>query len=183
MEQQLIKTLLNNATYLENQANLRRSLFSEDFADIYDLVKEAHGKYEHDISPDEVYSLWLSQNPVATSAEIHEVRDVVDQIKHAEAISSDIASDVINNLWRKDIGREVANLGINMSEGDPSALRRLQTLLERITDSYMPDDFGEDITDDIMSYWLKYPTIISLPSTSLRCPVICTALVVVTLLL
>jgi hypothetical protein len=80
---------------------LRRSLFSDDFAAIYDLVKEAHGKYEHDISPDEVYSLWLSQNPVATSAEIHEVRDVVDQIKHAEAISSDIASDVINNLWRK----------------------------------------------------------------------------------
>jgi len=149
MEQQLIKTILNNATYLENQANLRRSLFSDDFAAIYDLVKEAHGKYEHDITPDEVYSLWLSQNPVATSAEIHEVRDVVDQIKHAEAISSDIASDVINNLWRKDIGREVANLGINMSEGDPSALRRLQTLLERISDSYMPDDFGEDITDDI----------------------------------
>ena len=149
MELQLLKTLCNNASYLENQANLRRSLFTDDYADIYDLLKAAHAKYEHDLSPDEIYSIWLSNNPVATSSEIHEVRDVIDQIKHTDGLSADVASDVIKNLWRKDVGREVANLGINMSEGDPSALRRLQGLLERITDSYMPDDFGEDITDDI----------------------------------
>ena len=149
MELQLLKTLCSNANYLTNQANLRRSLFTEDLANIYDLLKQAHDKYEHDLTPDEIYSIWLSQNPMATSSEIHEVRDVIDKVKNTAALSADVASDVINSLWRKDIGREIANLGLNMSAGDTSALRRLQTLLERISDSYMPDDFGEDITDDI----------------------------------
>ena len=149
MEIQLLKTLFNNNNYLTNQQNLRRSLFSGEYANIYDLLREAHNKYQHDLSPDEIYSIWLSNNPVATTAEIHEVRDVIDQIKRADSLSSDIATDVINSLWRRDIGREIADLGINMSEGDPAALHRLQSLLERIGNNYMPDDFGEDITDDI----------------------------------
>ena len=149
MEQNLLKSLLNNATFLANQANLRRSLFSSEYANIYDLLKEAHEKYQHDITPDEIYSIWFANNPVATTAEIHEVRDVIDEIKKVETLSDDVTTDVITSLWRKDIGNEIANIGINMAEGDTSALTRLQSLLERIGDSYMPDDFGEDITDDI----------------------------------
>ena len=45
MEQQLIKTLLSNSTFLTNQANLRRTLFSGEYAYIYDKIKEAHEKY------------------------------------------------------------------------------------------------------------------------------------------
>lgn len=149
MEHNLLKSLLNNATFLANQANLRRSLFSSEYANIYDLLKEAHEKYQHDITPDEIYSIWFANNPVATTAEIHEVRDVIDEIKKVETLSDDVTTDVITSLWRKDIGNEIANIGINMAEGDTSALTRLQSLLERIGDSYMPDDFGEDITDDI----------------------------------
>lgn len=149
MEQNLLKSLLNNATFLANQANLRRSLFSSEYANIYDLLKAAHEKYQHDITPDEIYSIWFANNPVATTAEIHEVRDVIDEIKKVETLSDDVTTDVITSLWRKDIGNEIANIGINMAEGDTSALTRLQSLLERIGDSYMPDDFGEDITDDI----------------------------------
>lgn len=149
MEQNLLKTLLNNATFVTNQANLRRTLFSDDYANIYDLVKEAHTRYQHDLSPDEIFSIWVSNNPVATTAEVHEVRDVIDALKHVDTLSDDVTTDVITNLWRKDVGREIANIGINMAEGDTSAMTRLQSLLERIGDSYMPDDFGEDITDDI----------------------------------
>ena len=81
MEHNLLKSLFNNAKYLENQAVLRRTLFSSDYANIFDLLKAAHDRYQHDITPDEIFSIWSSNNPVATTSEIHEVRDVIDELR------------------------------------------------------------------------------------------------------
>lgn len=149
MEHNLLKSLFNNATYLENQAVLRRSLFSSEYANIFDLLKAAHDRYQHDITPDEIFSIWSSNNPVATTSEIHEVRDVIDEIKNAESISQDVVTDVITNLARADFGMQIANIGTRIREGDPSAMRNLKSLLERHGNDYMPNDFGEEITDDI----------------------------------
>lgn len=149
MEIQLIKTLLNNNTYLNTKPRLRRSIFSDELAQIYTLLGKAHTKYETDIKPDDLYSLWLTENPVATTAEINDFRDLVDQLKYADKITDTIATDVIESLWRREIGRDIANFGINMSEGDTTAMGNLISLLERTKDSYMPDDFGEPTTDDI----------------------------------
>lgn len=149
MEIELIKTLLNHEAYQSSQAKLRQSIFSEDGADLYVLLKDAHEKYEADLKPEDLYSIWLSKNPVATTSEINEFRDNIDDLKRAEAITSEVATDVIESLWRREIGRDIANIGINMSEGDTSALLKLQSLIEKISDSYMPDEFGEPTTDNI----------------------------------
>ena len=149
MEIELIKTLLNHEAYQSTQAKLRQSIFSEDGADLYVLLKDAHEKYEADLKPEDLYSIWLSKNPVATTSEINEFRDNIDDLKRAEAITSEVATDVIESLWRREIGRDIANIGINMSEGDTSALLKLQSLIEKISGSYMPDEFGEPTTDNI----------------------------------
>ena len=149
MEIELIKTLLNHEAYQSSQAKLRQSIFSEDGADLYVLLKDAHEKYEADLKPEDLYSIWLSKNPVATTSEINEFRDNIDDLKRAEAITPQVAGDVIESLWRREIGRDVANIGINMSEGDTSALLKLQSLIEKVSDSYMPDEFGDPTTDNI----------------------------------
>lgn len=149
MEIELIKTLLNHEAYQSTQAKLRQSIFSEDGADLYVLLKDAHEKYDADLKPEDLYSIWLSKNPVATTSEINEFRDNIDDLKRAEAITSEVATDVIESLWRREIGRDIANIGINMSEGDTSALLKLQSLIEKISGSYMPDEFGEPTTDNI----------------------------------
>jgi len=149
MELPLLATLLNNGIYNANQSRLKRSIFSEDIAGIYDLLKDAHEKYQHDIKPDDLYSLWLTHNPVATAAEINDFRDVVDTLKAADPLSDDIASDVIESLWRRQIGLDISNMGINMAEGDTSAMTRLKEFLANVSDNYMPDDYGEPTTDDI----------------------------------
>lgn len=149
MEIELIKTLLNHEAYQSTQAKLRQSIFSEDGADLFVLLKDAHEKYDADLKPEDLYSIWLSKNPVATTSEINEFRDNIDDLKRAEAITSEVATDVIESLWRREIGRDIANIGINMSEGDTSALLKLQSLIEKISGSYMPDEFGEPTTDNI----------------------------------
>jgi len=149
MEIELIKTLLNHEAYQSTQAKLRQSIFSEDGADLYVLLKDAHEKYDADLKPEDLYSIWLAKNPVATTSEINEFRDNIDDLKRAEAITPEVAGDVIESLWRREIGRDIANIGINMSEGDTSALLKLQSLIEKISGSYMPDEFGEPTTDNI----------------------------------
>ena len=149
MELPLLTTLLCSGTYTANQSRLKRSIFSEDTVEIFDLLKAAHTKYNHNITPDDLYSLWVTEHPVATTAEVHDFRDQIDLMKASEPLSEDVATDVIGSLWRKETGLEVSNLGIDMSMGDTSAMTRLKSLLERVADGYMPDDFGEATTDDI----------------------------------
>ena len=79
-----------------------------------------------------------------------------------------MATDVIEKLWRKETGRQIADLGINISEGDASAMGILQRLLDRVADSYLPDDFGPTTTKDLMNYLKVHQTqtggsLISLP--------------------
>ena len=149
MEVQLIKSLLVNDTYQAVTSKLRRSIFSDDTGHLYDLLSSAHIKYETDLKPDDLLSLWVAANPVATASESADFADLIEHLKAIEPINSDVAADVIETLWRREIGRDVANLGINMSEGDTSAMSKLQSLLERTRDSYLPDSFGEATTDDI----------------------------------
>ena len=149
METQLLKTLLSHENFKSNKPRLKRTLFSDDAADLYDILGMAHQKYEHDLSTEDLYSLWLADHPVATNTEKADFRDLIDDVEKCTAISSDVANDVIEKLWRKQIGREITNLGINLSEGDTTAFGLLQSLLERIGNSYMPDDFGPTTTKNL----------------------------------
>ena len=149
METQLLKTLLVHENFKSNKPKLKRNLFSDDAAELYNILGMAHAKYEHDLSSEDLYSLWLADHPVATTAEKADFRDLIDDVNNSQAISSDVANDVIEKLWRKQIGLEITNLGINLSEGDTSALGLIQSLIERVGDTFMPDDFGPTTTKNL----------------------------------
>ena len=149
MEINLLKTLLSTEVYENHQQRIRRSIFADEHLQILDLIVEGHSKYENDLQPDDLFAMWMSQNPMATSAIIHDFRDILDNLKTAPAITEAVADDIIQSLWRQEIGRDVASLGINMAEGDSAAMTKLKRLIENVADSYMPDDFGEDCDADI----------------------------------
>lgn len=149
MDQSLLKNLLSSKFYNENKSKLRRSLFSDEAANLYGILVDAHEKYKHDLTAKELMILFDINNPVATKAEKDDVLDFINSIEVANDISSDVASDAIENLWKREIGREVADLGINMSEGRYEAMNRLRSLIERSIDNYLPDDFGDPTTDDL----------------------------------
>ncbi len=149
MEMQLLATLLATDSYRENRNRLRQDIFSEPCQEVYEILGQAHAKYSHNILPDEIYALWHSDHPVATATERADFKDLTEELKLATPISQDVATDVIEKLWRKETGRQIADLGINISEGDASAMGILQRLLDRVADSYLPDDFGPTTTKDL----------------------------------
>ena len=150
MDQSLLKSCLNHSFYEENKAKLRASLFDETMKDVFETIVSMHNKFEKDITPLELFTYWKSKNPTSTGAWSAEIEDLVNSISNADDIDSAIATEVIETLWRQHIGLDIAQLGIAMSEGDATAMDRLVTLLDRVSGSYLPDDFDDDIvTDDI----------------------------------
>lgn len=149
METQLLKSLLIKENYNATQQRIRRSIFNDDHGKIVDLIKEGHKEYDTDLTAEDIYALWLIDNPVATTSQVHEFRDIIDNISTAPDLTPEVANKVIENLWRQDVGRDIANLGINMSEGDTAAMTKLKALLEKVSESYMPDDFGEACEESI----------------------------------
>lgn len=149
METQLLKTLLSSSNYNENKPRLKRSIFSEEYAHLYDLLGMAHAKYQHDLSTDDLYSLWIVENPVATNAEKADTLDLIEDIRRANSLSDDVATDVIEELSRRELGREITNLGINLAEGDQSAFTLLTNLIARTSDNVSESEFGDPTDSDL----------------------------------
>tara|TARA_R110000824_G_scaffold44505_1_gene129454 strand:+ start:88 stop:1302 length:1215 start_codon:yes stop_codon:yes gene_type:complete len=149
MYQSILKECLNTEFFTENKGKLRSSIFDEEAKEIYETIETMHEKFDRDISPLELFTFWKSQNPTSTGSWDEQIEGVIGTISDAETLDTDIATDVIGSLWRQHVGLDIANLGIRMSEGDTSAMDTLNNLLEQVSQGYLPDDFAEDVTDDI----------------------------------
>ena len=126
-------------------ANLRPSLFEDGAKELYQIIASMHDKFSRDISTNEMFAYWRSQNPSSTGAWTDEIETLVNNISEAPDLNSEVASDVIENLWRQSIGLDIANLGIKMSEGDATAMDNLNVLLSKVSAGFVQDNFDDYI--------------------------------------
>lgn len=155
MDKQLLKAIKNHEFYSSIQSNLSRNLFEDEMRDIYDAIVEGHTKYGKDLSSEDVLAIWLKTNPVATRAERNSIEDAIDAVDKANALQTEVAEDLLKELWKRNIGHKIANLGIEITEGVDSALVRLEELLHGTREGLLPNDFGETTTKDIEALLAK----------------------------
>lgn len=149
MQTSLLKSLLESEFFEANRGKVKKSMFDDTYGKIYQMIAEAHAKYSHDLTPSDIMALWRAYNPAATRSEVEVTQDAVLSIVEADSLSPTIAKDVIENLWKQETGREIANLGISLSEGHYEAMARLKSLLDRVDQGYTTDEFGDPVTDDL----------------------------------
>ena len=149
MDKALLKTILSSEFYQANKTKMRQSLFTGNNAEVYKTIAQAQDKYDQDISTNDILAIWATNNPVATVSEKEDFSDTLVEVREQTPLTPEIARDVIADLWRKETGRDVTNLGIQMAEGHVDAMAKLKTLIERTSEDYLPDDFGDPTTDDL----------------------------------
>lgn len=149
MDKALLRTLLSSEFYQANKTKMRQSLFTGNNAEVYKTIAQAQDKYDQDISTNDILAIWATNNPVATVSEREDFSDTLVEVREQTPLTPEIARDVIADLWRKETGRDVTNLGIQMAEGHVDAMAKLKTLIERTSEDYLPDDFGDPTTDDL----------------------------------
>lgn len=150
MDKQIIKSLLNYDFWSHHKLKLVASLFSEEYRELYEVITKAHNKYQKDLTTDELLALWKIDNPLATRAEETVLASIIDSISLTDSMSEEVTSEVVDNLWKREIGRKIGSLGIAITEGREEAFQNLRKLMEDVLEGFKPDDFGLPVTDDVM---------------------------------
>jgi replicative DNA helicase len=148
MDTTILKHILSHDFYAQNSARLNESLFEQEAKDLFRTIKTAHERFAKDISTAELLVLYENDNPVATEAYKANVRDLLAAVKNADVISDEVATDVINGLWRRSLGTTVANLGIEVSEGNKDAFNRLLDLIDKYRNGFTPEKTYNFTTSD-----------------------------------
>jgi len=149
MDIRLLKSLLSFDFYTENKSNLSNTLFEDEIQEAYQTITQAHEKYQHDLIPADILALWKNKNPVATRSDEEAFASLIESVADVQPLSPPVVADVLHGLWQRQIGTKIANMGIEVADGNESAMDRLNQLLEGTKEGFMPTDFGEKTTKDI----------------------------------
>lgn len=148
-EQQLLKLLLNNIFYQKNKHQVPVSVLAPDTLKIYETIKYAHDAYKRDLNVAEVEALFYAKNPTLTDANKQVYAHVFQLIRDAEYISADIGAAIIEELWKKDFGRQLAEKGIQIAEGKENNLLEVNAMLKKAEKAFTPSDDVAPVTTDV----------------------------------
>lgn len=150
MQTSLLKSLLSSEFYQENCNRVKPSIFDDTYIKLYKTIGEAHQRYSHDLSAADISAIWAVNNSTATRAEHEVFQDALTEVDAATPVSLDVAKDVIEQLWRQETFREIAQLSLNASEGSMDILSKIYEKVEQVKEGLVAeDDLGDPVTDDI----------------------------------
>lgn len=150
MQTSLLKSLLSSEFYQANASKVKPSIFDDTFTKLYTTIGEAHQRYSHDLSAADIDAIWAVNNSTATRAEHEVFQDALTEVEAATPVSLDVAKDVIEQLWRQETFREIAQLSLNASEGSVGILSKIYEKVEQVKAGLVEeDDLGDPVTDDI----------------------------------
>jgi len=150
MTKELLRSCLKQDFYTTNKLKLSDDLFESEQKEIFQIIRDSHEKYNKDLSFTEVKSLWIVNHPVATHSEKEDFQTALSHIERSEDINPEVASDIINELWKQEWARKGAELFLRISEGNTDAEQALEEHLRKKEDGFSPDDFAEAfVTKDI----------------------------------
>ena len=139
MELTLIRSLMNKDFYDETRGNrCPEKLFTKDTRKIKSVIDSAMEQYQRDLTVDEVQALFFAANPTLTTAQKHSYELQFNKIRHENVMGSDVATEVLSNMFRQVVGEEVANLGFSYVNGDETTMEPLRNILNQYQDDFTP---------------------------------------------
>lgn len=148
LDKSLLRSLLDNEFYEQNKSRIKRDIFGEDFRELYDVVKNAHEKYQHNLTTVELNLMWELSNPVATRAEKADMEALITSIDNADKIAPDVASDAIKTLYLRTNAQRMTSLSLELMEGNKTVLPEMDRLFELLKHDPEDDEFGPATTQD-----------------------------------
>lgn len=148
-QKQILRMLLSRDFWLANRDRLVPTMFPGDIGTIYETISEAHKKYGHDLTMDEVRALHRIRYATMTRATRNQVEEMMTDIELLEPMSDDVAMDVLVGLWRQETFREIADIAVGGMEGRVDSLEPIAKIIESRADNFLPLDEVEEIPPDL----------------------------------
>lgn len=146
--QRLFKLLLNHEFWETHQHKLPEKSFDEIGQSLLKTVKHTHDTYKRSIRPEEVLLMHVVLNPTLTTANKNTVEQYLTSVKEVDAVAEDIGHEVFKSMWRKEVGRVIAEHGVRLIDGSVSDVDDISSFLSKISGDFIPADFNEGVTTD-----------------------------------
>lgn len=140
LQGQILKGLLSKDFFDKYSDKLPESIFSKDTKKLLHTIKEAHGKYQRDLSLEEVHRYHISINPMLTEAQKMNVTELFAQLGVMGTVGADIAADILELAWVQARAQDIAQLGIDMMNGENAGdkLQDLKRLVASCEERFTP---------------------------------------------
>ena len=140
MELALLRTLMDK-DFHDNHKGIRcpNNIFSKDGRKVKATIDTAITTYGRSVTPIEVEALFFSKNPTLTTAQKGSFQTIFDQVDNEVVMGVDIAGDVLSDMFRQQVGEEVANLGFEYVNGEHLSLEPLRAILENYNEDFTPN--------------------------------------------
>jgi len=140
MELALLRTLMDK-DFHDNHKGIRcpNNIFSKDGRKVKATIDTAITTYGRSVTPIEVEALFFSKNPTLTTAQKGSFQTIFDQVENEVVMGVDIASDVLSDMFRQQVGEEIANLGFEYVNGEHKSLEPLRSILENYNEDFTPN--------------------------------------------
>jgi len=150
MKADLIQLLLNKEFYESNKHRLRNSMFDgTDYKDIFKSLVRAHNLNEGDVSVQDVAAVYEVDNPTESSAKKSNVRILLRELADKPPLSPNVADEVLSKTWREEIGRDIADMGAQITNGLIEDLTPVKRLLEKTSEDFTPKVDIKPCTKDV----------------------------------
>ena len=140
MELALLRTLMDK-DFHDNHKGIRcpNNIFSKDGRKVKATIDTAITTYGRSVTPIEVEALFFSKNPTLTTAQKSSFQTIFDQVDNEVVMGADIAGDVLSDMFRQQVGEEIANLGFEYVNGEHKSLEPLRAILENYNEDFTPN--------------------------------------------
>lgn len=149
-EVNILKHLLNYEFWENNKHRIPSSAFTEDCKSIYRIIEACHKKYRRTLHVQEVQAVFKSINPTISVAKLTQINSVLAAIEKADRLGEDVAQDVLEEMWRTEVGRQVTEVGIALTEGTEKTLDSLARIMETHSTAFIPKDFVDETPKDVV---------------------------------
>ena len=172
MIKKIWKLLLTNEFYEKHKHEIPVASFDSIGQQLMPTLIKAQETLKRDITTEELYGLYCSDNPTSTTAARASVDAYLHNVRNEPAIGADVADIVLASMWKQEVARVISEYGIRFGEGEHEDVAQLSRYLASINGTFIPDDFDEPVDTDPMAMFKELSSVgkwnFSIPSLNAK---------------
>lgn len=134
-DRKIFKALLKHEMFKKYQNHVTEPMFSELFSNLYKTLVEAQKKYKRDLTTQDIYEIYIIENPLATDAKKALVRQYLEMIDTTEDTDENIFKDILASAFRKEMGRQIGIEAMQVMEGNDRSITDLKRKIEQLVNN------------------------------------------------
>jgi len=134
MLSKLFIALLSKEVWTQYSYKITEDFFPDELKSLFRTLKYAHGKYDSDLSIDELGSIHFSIHPSMTESSKSIVKEVLASLEDVEVdYNPSVVKDVINQAWKQEVCTRIMNAACRIADGQEDDWSAITNLVDTAT--------------------------------------------------